>query len=142
MNEIFFVIPLILLFTCKQMADQRPTSVSKMIKDLRSETEAYRRSSSSSNSFPLRRDSQLHRASTSKQEESLHETPKRPKLDDTAVNGSLNKSDAESVPGSPWEWRKMKGEVSKPRAVNKVNSNISQHENISFSFAVEYCPEK
>ncbi|XP_026666569.1 mitotic spindle assembly checkpoint protein MAD1 isoform X2 [Ceratina calcarata] len=37
-------------------------------------------------------------------------SPKRPRLDDSD-NSILNKSDTESTPSSPWEWRRLKGEV-------------------------------
>lgn len=90
------------------MDDQNPTRISKMIREMRSGTDRLQRSSS--NSFSLRTEA-VQRLSTANQVgESLSETPKRQKLDDSA-NSFSNKTDSE-IPGSPWEWRKMKGEVS------------------------------
>lgn len=92
------------------MDDQNPTRISQMIREMRSGTDALPRSRSSSNSFSFRRDSVQRLSTANEVGESLSETPKRQKLDDSA-NGVLNKTDSE-IPGSPWEWRKMKGEVS------------------------------
>lgn len=75
---------------------------------LRSDTEALRRQSSN-NSF-LRRDSQRQSAVNEESGGSYCETPKRQKLDDTSSK-TLNNSDTEFVPPSPWEWRRVKGEV-------------------------------
>ncbi|XP_001604630.2 mitotic spindle assembly checkpoint protein MAD1 [Nasonia vitripennis] len=91
------------------MDDQNPTRISKMIREMRSGTDGLQRSRSNSNSFSLRPDN-IQRLSTANEVgESLCETPKRQKLDDSA-SGSLNKTDSE-IPGSPWEWRRMKGEI-------------------------------
>ncbi|XP_054004659.1 mitotic spindle assembly checkpoint protein MAD1 isoform X1 [Hylaeus anthracinus] len=87
-----------------KMDDKDPTSVIKMIKDLRSGSEAFRKSSTSfslrlsGTTFPSLGD---HDASPV--------TPKKRKLDDSNTS-ILNKSDTD-VPCSPWEWRRLKGEV-------------------------------
>ncbi|XP_076644642.1 mitotic arrest-deficient 1 isoform X1 [Halictus rubicundus] len=87
------------------MDDKDPTSVIKMIKDLRSASESYRRSSGA---LPLRLSGTTY-VSLSDQDASTI-TPKRPRLDDSA-NATLNKSETEPAPGSPWEWRRLRGEV-------------------------------
>ncbi|XP_058810702.1 mitotic spindle assembly checkpoint protein MAD1 [Phymastichus coffea] len=81
--------------------DNEKPSTSKIIKNLRSGTEALRRSSNTS--FPLKRDS----ISSTNNDDNNQETPKKQKMDESS-NGLLNTSE---IPGSPWEWRRMKGEV-------------------------------
>ncbi|XP_078045428.1 mitotic arrest-deficient 1 [Augochlora pura] len=87
------------------MDDKDPTSVIKMIKDLRSASESYRKSNSglslrmSGTAFMSLGD---YDACTS--------SPKRPKLDDSA-NSTSSRSETEIAPGSPWEWRRLRGEV-------------------------------
>ncbi|XP_076226270.1 mitotic arrest-deficient 1 [Nomia melanderi] len=87
------------------MDDKDPTSVIKMIKDLRSGSEAYRKSSSS---LSLRLSGTAFPSLT--EHEGCTISPKRPRLDDS-INSTLNRSETETVPGSPWEWRRLKGEV-------------------------------
>lgn len=89
------------------MSDQDPTSIINMIKDLRSGAGSYRRSAG----VPVRFSGTGY--ISSKFNESLDDsvsTPKRPRIDesDTSIN---NKTQSDSVPGSPWEWRRLKGEV-------------------------------
>ena len=83
------------------MSNEDPTCVVKMLKDLRSGTEAYRRSSG----IPLRLSGDTPQAKSFRDEQS-RVTPKRPRLDE-----SENSTLSESVPKSPWEWRRLKGEV-------------------------------
>ena len=83
------------------MSNEDPTCVVKMLRDLRSGTEAYRRSSGIS----LRLSGDTSVAKTFKDEES-RATPKCPRLDDST---SLALSD--SIPKSPWEWKRFKAEV-------------------------------
>lgn len=89
------------------MNDQDPTSIISMIKDLRSGAESYRRSIG----VPVRFSGTGY--ISSKFNDSSDDgitSPKRPRIDesDTSIN---NKTQSDSVPGSPWEWRRMKGEV-------------------------------
>ncbi|CAL7938793.1 unnamed protein product [Xylocopa violacea] len=87
------------------MDDKDPTSVIKMIKDLRSGSEAYRKSNTSSTSLRL-----SGTTYTFTDFESCSVTPKRPRLEES--NSSiLSKNETENVPTSPWEWRRLKGEV-------------------------------
>ncbi|XP_003703551.1 mitotic arrest-deficient 1 [Megachile rotundata] len=90
------------------MDDKDPTTVIKMIKDLRSGSEAYRKSSSSGVSLRLS-GTAFTSPLFSEQEECII-SPKRRRLDDSDSSIS-NKSQTETVPGSPWEWRRLKGEV-------------------------------
>lgn len=89
------------------MDDQDPTSIISMIKDLRSGAESYRRSIG----VPVRFSGTGYISSkfNDSSDDSII-SPKRPRIDesDTSIN---NKTQADSVPGSPWEWRRMKGEV-------------------------------
>ena len=99
------------------MDSQNPAGVSKIKPDFRSAADSYQRSSTSSNasSFSLHRQSfhRLSTASTSNDNAENYETPKRQKFENS-VDSVLNKSDLDgTIPGSPWQWRKMKGEVSK-----------------------------
>lgn len=78
-----------------------------MIKDLRSGAESYRKSVG----VPVRFSGTGY--ISSKFNDSSDDniaSPKRPRMDesDTSIN---SKTQSESVPGSPWEWRRMKGEV-------------------------------
>lgn len=84
------------------MSNEDPTCVLKMLKDLRSGTDAYKRSTG----IPLRLSSDLSQSRTIKEDEG-RASPKRAKLDD-----SFNSSSTDLVPKSPWEWRRLKGEVS------------------------------
>ncbi|XP_014222520.1 mitotic spindle assembly checkpoint protein MAD1 [Trichogramma pretiosum] len=63
-------------------------------------------------STPLRSDAPHHNFSLNTQPGSgnTHETPKRMKLEGS-ISDSFNTSSAESIPSSPWEWRKMKAEL-------------------------------
>ncbi|XP_012531863.1 mitotic spindle assembly checkpoint protein MAD1 [Monomorium pharaonis] len=89
------------------MSDQDPTSIISMIKDLRSGAESYRKSVG----VPVRFSGTGY--ISSKFNDSSDDgivSPKRPRVDDsdTSIN---NKTQSDSIPGSPWEWRRMKGEV-------------------------------
>ncbi|XP_076294656.1 mitotic arrest-deficient 1 isoform X2 [Lasioglossum baleicum] len=88
------------------MDDKDPTSVIKMIKDLRSASESYRRSGGAP--LPLRLSGTTYMSFGDHDISTV--TPKRPKLDDSA-NATLNMSETETAPGSPWEWRRLRGEV-------------------------------
>lgn len=83
------------------MSNEDPTCVVKMLQDLRSGTEAYRRSSG----IPLRLSGDPPLTKIFRDEES-RASPKRPKLDESA-----NSTSSELVLKSPWEWRRLKGEV-------------------------------
>lgn len=89
------------------MDEKDPTSVIKMIQDLRSGSESYRKSSSS---MSLRLSGTTYTASAFADHDGCTISPKRPRLDDSS-NSTLNKSETDTVPGSPWEWRRLKGEV-------------------------------
>nr|XP_050858169.1 mitotic spindle assembly checkpoint protein MAD1-like isoform X2 [Vespula vulgaris]XP_050858170.1 mitotic spindle assembly checkpoint protein MAD1-like isoform X2 [Vespula vulgaris] len=90
------------------MDDKDPTSVIKMIKDLRSGSEAYRRNSGVS----VRLSGTAYNPPMFNNSDACSISPKRQKLDDTAASNSIsNKSDNDPMPGSPWEWRRLKGEV-------------------------------
>jgi len=89
------------------MDNQDPTSIINMIKDLRSGAESYRRSVE----VPVRFSGTGYIASKfNESSDDSFNSPKRPRIDesDTSIN---NKTQSDSVPGSPWEWRRMKGEV-------------------------------
>ncbi|KYN02678.1 PREDICTED: mitotic spindle assembly checkpoint protein MAD1 [Cyphomyrmex costatus] len=87
------------------MSDQDPTSIIKMLKDLRSGAESYRRSVGVRFSGTGYISSKFNEDS-----DNSISSPKRPRVDeaDTSTN---NKIQSDCVPGSPWEWRRMKGEV-------------------------------
>ncbi|XP_043516097.1 mitotic spindle assembly checkpoint protein MAD1 [Frieseomelitta varia] len=89
------------------MDDKDPTSVIKMIKDLRSGSEAYRRSNSSAVSLRLSGTAYTPMAFSEADE---CPSPKKPRLDDSN-NSNLNKAEVEIVPTSPWEWRRLKGQI-------------------------------
>lgn len=90
------------------MDDKDPTSVIKMIKDLRSGSEAYRRNSGVS----VRLSGTSYNPPMFNNSDACGVSPKRQKLDDTAASNSIsNKSENDPVPGSSWEWRRLKGEV-------------------------------
>jgi len=88
------------------MDDQDPTSVINMIKDLRSGAQCYQRNARES----IRFSGSGYVSSKFDESDDGIVSPKRRKLDesDTSV---LNKTQSSSVPGSPWEWRRLKGEV-------------------------------
>ncbi|CAK9811320.1 Mitotic spindle assembly checkpoint protein MAD1 [Anthophora plagiata] len=90
------------------MDDKDPTSVIKMIKELRSGSEAYRKSTSST--VPLRLSGTAYSSPMFNDPEGCYNSPKRPRLDESG-NSTLNRSETDNVPGSPWEWRRLKGEV-------------------------------
>lgn len=87
------------------MNDKDPTSVIQMIKDLRSGSEAYRKSNNSNVPVKL----STYTSSVLDTDECII-SPKRPRLSDSN-NSNLNRSETENIPGSPWEWRRLKGEV-------------------------------
>ncbi|XP_076623924.1 mitotic arrest-deficient 1 [Colletes latitarsis] len=86
------------------MGDKDPTSVIQMIKDLQSGSEAFRRNS---NSLALRLSGTTFPSISD--QDGCNITPKRRRLDDS-INSSKD-SDTKTVPNSPWEWRRLKGEV-------------------------------
>jgi len=91
------------------MDNQDPTSIINMIKDLRSGAESYRRSVG----VPLRFSGTGYIASKfneSSDDSVTSPTPKRLRTDESDTSKN-NKTQSDSVPGSPWEWRRMKGEV-------------------------------
>lgn len=88
------------------MSDQDPTSVIDMIKDLRSGAESYRRSVN----LPLLLSGSGYISSKFNESDDSIISPKRLKLDNTETP-TINKIQSDSVPGSPWEWRRLKGEV-------------------------------
>ncbi|CAK9823707.1 Mitotic spindle assembly checkpoint protein MAD1 [Anthophora retusa] len=90
------------------MDDKDPTSVIKMIKELRSGSEAYRKSTSST--VPLRLSGTAYSSPLFNDPEGCYNSPKRPRLDESG-NSTSNRSETDNVPGSPWEWRRLKGEV-------------------------------
>lgn len=89
------------------MNDKDPTSVIQMIKDLRSGSEAYRKSNNSN--VPVKLSGTTYTSSVLDTDECII-SPKRPRLSDSN-NSNLNRSETENIPGSPWEWRRLKGEV-------------------------------
>ncbi|XP_046747648.1 mitotic spindle assembly checkpoint protein MAD1 [Diprion similis] len=93
------------------MGDDDPTCVVKMIKDLRSGSGGYQRNSLTSSGLRLSSASYIPSSSIIGDIDSddSKRTPKRPRLDET--NTSLNRSSLDGVPGSPWEWRRLRGEV-------------------------------
>ncbi|XP_071871352.1 mitotic arrest-deficient 1 isoform X2 [Bombus fervidus] len=84
-----------------------PTSVIKMIKDLKAGSEAYRKSN---NGVSLRLSGTAYTTLTFGESDECVMSPKRPRLNDSN-DSSLNMSEAETVPTSPWEWRRLKGQV-------------------------------
>nr|XP_012232777.1 PREDICTED: LOW QUALITY PROTEIN: mitotic spindle assembly checkpoint protein MAD1 [Linepithema humile] len=88
------------------MSDQDPTSVINMLKDLRSGAESYRRSVN----LPLLFSGTGYISSKFNESDDSVITPKRLRLDDSETS-IINKTQSDSVPGSPWEWRRLKGEV-------------------------------
>ncbi|XP_033218110.1 uncharacterized protein LOC117173576 [Belonocnema kinseyi] len=102
------------------MTNEDPTCVVKMLQDLRSGTEAYRRSSG----IPLRLSGDPPLKKSFRDEES-RASPKRPRLDESA-----NSTTSELVPKSPWEWRRFKGEIFylpsyfKPITASRVNKCV------------------
>lgn len=90
-----------------EMDDKVPTSVIEMIEDLKSGCEAYRRSNSSTIPVMLSGTAYTPMAFDESDE---GPSPKKPRLDNSN-NSNLNKSEIEIVPSSPWEWRRLKGQV-------------------------------
>lgn len=88
------------------MSDQDPTSVINMLKDLRSGAESYRRSVN----LPLLYSGTGYISSKFNENDDSAISPKRLKLDDSETS-AINKTQSDFVPGSPWEWRRLKGEV-------------------------------
>ena len=104
--SIIYLLEFCIMFL-SEMDDKDPTSVIKMIKDLRSGSEAYRRSNSSTVSLRLSGTAYTPMAFNEANE---CPSPKKPRLDDSN-NSNLNKAEVEIVPTSPWEWRRLKGQV-------------------------------
>ena len=104
------------------MDDNDPTSIIKMIKDLKSSN--YRRNSgvsvrlSGSGIIPM----------SLRDDESNSTTPPKRKRLDSSTNSTLNKTSGDtSVPGSPFEWRRMKGElVSLRTRLSHQEANVQQ----------------
>lgn len=90
------------------MVDNDSTSVIRMINDLKSGTEMYQKSNSK---VSLRLSGTGHPSQVFGDLEMSGISPKRPRLDDSENNSTLNRSDIDSAPSSPWEWRRLKGEV-------------------------------
>lgn len=88
------------------MDDQDPTSVINMIKDLRSGMESYHKNIGASVRYS---GAGYIRTKLNESDDSII-SPKRQKLDESD-SSIINKTQSDSVPGSPWEWRRMKGEV-------------------------------
>jgi len=88
------------------MDDQDPTSVINMIKDLRSGTQSYQRNARES----IRFSGSGYISSKFDESDDSAVSPKRQKLDESNTS-ILDKAQSSSVPGSPWEWRRLKGEV-------------------------------
>lgn len=88
------------------MDNQDSTSIINMIKDLRSGAESYRRSTG----IPVRVPGTSYIRSKFNESDDSIISPKRQKLDESDTS-TINKTQSDSVPGSPWEWRRMKGEV-------------------------------
>ncbi|XP_032666552.1 mitotic spindle assembly checkpoint protein MAD1 isoform X2 [Odontomachus brunneus] len=104
------------------MSDDDPTSVINMIKDLRSGTESYRKSGG----VPVRFSGTGYKPLVFNESDEDIVSPKRSKLEesDTSV---ANKSQSDSVPGSPWEWRRLKGEVVSLRTrLSHQEANVQQ----------------
>lgn len=89
------------------MDGKDPTSVIKMIKDLKAGSEAYRKSN---NGVSLRLSGTAYTSLTFGESDECVISPKRPRLNDS-TDSSLNMCEAETVPTSPWEWRRLKGQV-------------------------------
>ncbi|CAL1689070.1 unnamed protein product [Lasius platythorax] len=88
------------------MDNQDSTSIINMIKDLRSGTESYRRNTG----IPVRVPGTSYIRSKFNESDDSIISPKRQRLDESDTS-TINKTQSDSVPGSPWEWRRMKGEV-------------------------------
>ncbi|RLU19512.1 hypothetical protein DMN91_008069 [Ooceraea biroi] len=88
------------------MGDQDPTSFINMIKDLRSGAQSYQRNVRES----VRYSGTGYVLSKFDESNESVISPKRPRLDDSDTS-TLNKTQPSTVPGSPWEWRRLKGEV-------------------------------
>lgn len=114
------------------MEDEDPTCVVKMIKDLRSGSGGFRRNSLISSSLRLSSASAVPSSlivGDNDDEENFKRTPKRPRIDDSSI--TLNKSGIENALGSPWEWRRLKGEVIIKKVTNfylkKIIFSIFRH---------------
>ncbi|KAG7187922.1 hypothetical protein KM043_013886 [Ampulex compressa] len=81
-----------------------PTDVIKMIEELQSGAESYRRSGGVS----LRLSGTNYAPGVLGERNVCSVSPKRLRLDQSS---SSNSSRNDGVPGSPWEWRRMKGEI-------------------------------
>jgi len=104
------------------MSDQDPTSIINMIKDLRSGAESYRRSVGIRFSGTGYVSSKFNESS----DDSIT-SPKRLRLDESDTSIS-NKTQSDSVPGSPWEWRRMKGEVRVYNSnIRKIQVNLKEN---------------
>ena len=86
------------------MDEEKPSGSS-----LRTPTQAHKRNSNTL--FAQHQNSLNKSLNNSTIKNDLSETPKRLRLDDLANTSVLNISASDPVPGSPWEWRKMKAEV-------------------------------
>ncbi|EFN76971.1 Mitotic spindle assembly checkpoint protein MAD1 [Harpegnathos saltator] len=75
-----------------------------MIKDLRSGTESYRKSGG------VRFSGTGYKSLVFNESDENIISPKRAKLEDSDTSVA-NKSLSDSMPGSPWEWRRLKGEI-------------------------------
>ncbi|XP_012265066.2 mitotic spindle assembly checkpoint protein MAD1 [Athalia rosae] len=93
------------------MDDDDPTCVVQMIKDLRSGTGSFRGDSRMSSGLRLSSASFMPSSSIVADNEDDDGKPavKKSRLDDSST--SVNRSSLDGIPSSPWEWRKLKGEV-------------------------------
>lgn len=90
------------------MTDEDPTSVITMIKDLRSGVGSFRRSTG----VPVRLSGAGYISTKfNDSNDDVISPSKRPRLDDSTDTSTHNKTQSDSVPNSPWEWRRLKGEV-------------------------------
>lgn len=122
------------------MGDDDPTTVIKMLNGLTSTTDNFRRNSNvslrlsgagmnppislsidgdrrlSSSTNKFKRTSGIplnegHSSSTTSFYVDDSTPPKRRKPSETRESSFLNTTDSEPAPSSPWEWRRLKGEV-------------------------------
>ncbi|XP_012287257.1 mitotic spindle assembly checkpoint protein MAD1 isoform X2 [Orussus abietinus] len=90
------------------MSDSDPTGVIKMITELCAGSETYRRNSRKS--FRLSSTAVTPHSILSDDNDDCNTPPKRIKFDDSS-DSLVNKTECDSMPSSPWEWRRLKGEV-------------------------------
>ncbi|KAJ8675991.1 hypothetical protein QAD02_011777 [Eretmocerus hayati] len=101
----------LLKFITQFWMDHSIPGSSKMIRNYTPGSGAQQRRSNSS-SFLVRQDKVTSFSHTNNEDDTDLNASKRQKLDGSYLgpNGP-NKTDADVIPGSPWEWRRMKGEL-------------------------------